>query len=664
MPKLNKREDEEKEDSKEKDQEERDDEKEETKDEKRENETEDDEDNDEKAEKKDQERCVELVFSTGSGVVRRDENGSEYLEVLSLEPDAIDLSRLNSGAAPLLNSHASDELTNILGVIERAWVDPVKKQGVAQVRFSRRPDADLILQDVKDKIIVSTSVGYTVKRWKDITQAGDPMPVRLVTEWVPCEISLVGVPADPQSQVRKKLNQQMEMKVMTNQNNATQTERKRGLEIRKAVKAAHLSDHYADTLIEKGVSLTEASELIIGELTRSKQTVINHASAYAGHQDEVETRRIGIENAILHSMAPHVYKLEARGRPYAGAKLIDFAKMSTRIYGGQVISDREFYNNPIEIYTRAFNGGISDFPAILANVMNKELRRGFESAPATWQAFCRKTTTTNFKPIQRPQLGEAPLMERVNEHGEYRRGGISETNQTYSIDEYGKIMSLPLRVLLDDSSDLGALSRIPTLMGSAAADFMSEKFYELFCTNPTLRNGDSQKPLFDKSNGNVSDSNMEISIDSLSQIRTAFRQQKGQAGRVLNLQPKYLLVPSTMETKVEQFLSQNLMVGQFNLASTPAQGMVSGYNPFANKLIPIVEPRMDAYSKTAWYAIGDLERIDVAEVAYLNGMETPMIISRDGFSSSGVEWRINHYFGFGFIEFRSFYQVPKAKGER
>ena len=130
------------------------------------------------------------------------------------------------------------------------------------------------------------------------------------------------------------------------------------------------------------------------------------------------------------------------------------------------------------------------------------------------------------------------------------------------------------------------------------------------------------------------------------------RQQTGQAGRILNLYPKWLLVPSCMESVAEQFLSQNLLAGQIQAVT---QQMI---NPFAGKLNLIVEPRLDSYSKNSWYVVSDLDQIDIAEVAYLNGQESPMIISRDGFSSSGVEWRINHWFGFGFLEHRSWYRFP------
>ena len=68
-------------------------------------------------------RTIELVWSTGTAVRRRDFwTGKPYDEVLSLDPDHVDLSRLNGGA-PLLNTHGAYDLGDVIGVVERAWIE-------------------------------------------------------------------------------------------------------------------------------------------------------------------------------------------------------------------------------------------------------------------------------------------------------------------------------------------------------------------------------------------------------------------------------------------------------------------------------------------------------------------------------------------------------------
>lgn len=113
-----------------------------------------------------QARTVELVWSTGAPVRRRDFfTGRRYDEVLSLDPAHVDLSRLNAGA-PLLNAHGAYNLLNVLGVVERAWIVMAGDtfEGRAVVRFSEREDVEPLWQDVQAGIIRSVSVGYAVRQ--------------------------------------------------------------------------------------------------------------------------------------------------------------------------------------------------------------------------------------------------------------------------------------------------------------------------------------------------------------------------------------------------------------------------------------------------------------------------------------------------------------------
>ena len=40
------------------------------------------------------------------------------------------------------------------------------------------------------------------------------------------------------------------------------------------------------------------------------------------------------------------------------------------------------------------------------------------------------------------QLGEAPQLEKVNEHGEFKRGKIGEGAESYKVSTYGKIVAI------------------------------------------------------------------------------------------------------------------------------------------------------------------------------------------------------------------------------
>ena len=142
-------------------------------------------------------RTVELVWSTGAAVRRRDPwTGKRYDEVLSLEETHVDLSRLNGGA-PLLNTHGAWDLRDVIGVVERAWIarEGEALVGRATVRFSDRADVEPIWRDVASGIVRNVSVGYAVRTY-EITETDGQPPVWRAVDWQPLELSAVPVGAD------------------------------------------------------------------------------------------------------------------------------------------------------------------------------------------------------------------------------------------------------------------------------------------------------------------------------------------------------------------------------------------------------------------------------------------------------------------------------------
>jgi HK97 family phage major capsid protein/HK97 family phage prohead protease len=129
-----------------------------------------------------EDRTFEFPFSSEYPVARYFGN-----EILSHEPKAADLSRLND-SAPLLFNHNPDR---VIGVVERAYIDGKRRRGYARVRFSRNAFAQEVLSDVKDGILRNVSFGYSIDKMEE-RGSGD----FVATAWSPYEISVVSVPAD------------------------------------------------------------------------------------------------------------------------------------------------------------------------------------------------------------------------------------------------------------------------------------------------------------------------------------------------------------------------------------------------------------------------------------------------------------------------------------
>lgn len=149
-----------------------------------------------------QTRTFDVTFAAGAQVRRFDwMEGDVYLEELDMSESAIDMTRLNSGA-PLLNTHKRGDLSSVIGVVERAWVEKGGK-AAASLRFSQRDDVKPIEQDVADRIIRNVSVGYDIHEVTEMPRdKATGYRVMRATKWSPFELSLVPVGADGRAQTR------------------------------------------------------------------------------------------------------------------------------------------------------------------------------------------------------------------------------------------------------------------------------------------------------------------------------------------------------------------------------------------------------------------------------------------------------------------------------
>lgn len=115
----------------------------------------------------------------------------ELAEILLHDVKAVDLSFLNSGHAPLLDSHRSHSgLAFQIGVVRRAWLE--NKRVYVEVAFSNRAEAQEVYRDVKAGIISNVSIGYEISEFR----INEDDNTYTATKWKPKEASFVPIPAD------------------------------------------------------------------------------------------------------------------------------------------------------------------------------------------------------------------------------------------------------------------------------------------------------------------------------------------------------------------------------------------------------------------------------------------------------------------------------------
>lgn len=606
-------------------------------------------------------RTVDLVWSTGATVRRGGFFSEPYDEQLDMGAKSIRLERLNRGA-PLLNTHSQFDLGNVLGVVERAWLDG--QEGKATVRFSDRAEVTPIWNDVKSGIIRNVSVGYRVHAYKDMSKPDDKFKTYRATDWEPFEISLVPIPADAGSQVRSDGLQKNDVEIETRiekpggimepvitptpapivdqdaiRKEATEAERARVLGIKTATRAAKLDDAFSEKLIADGVQVDEARKLVIDELAkRSEQTPVT--STVSMGVDEVEKRNASLENAIMHRWDAKTVALEA-GREFRHFTLLEMARESLEARG---IRTRGM--SKMQLAERALHS-TSDFKLVLENVVNKTLRAGYDAAPKTFMPFVREVQVADFKQISRTQLGDAPKLKEVLEDGEFTSGAMKDGAEKYQLKTYGRIVGITRQVLIND--DLSAFTRVPEMFGRSAADLESDVVYGLITANAAMADAIA---LFHATHGNLAGAGAAPDVTTLSAARQAMRQQKGLSDstaeeQYINVIAQFLIVPPKYETASEQLLS-----------SVMVPNGVSAVNPFAGKLQLIVEPRLEVSGADAWYLAASPSQVDTIEIAYLQGQSGVMIETKEGFEIDGLQIKARHDFAAKAIDWRGLYKNP------
>lgn len=132
----------------------------------------------------------DIALSSEAPVERMDWFGERWVEVLSHDASAIDMSRAERGL-PFLFDHDSRRVAGRIENVRRG--DDGKLRG--RVRFSSSADAQQLARDMADCIRPDISVGYRVLEW-NIQQRQDTPDLYTATRWMPYEGSSVAIPAD------------------------------------------------------------------------------------------------------------------------------------------------------------------------------------------------------------------------------------------------------------------------------------------------------------------------------------------------------------------------------------------------------------------------------------------------------------------------------------
>ncbi|MBP6775017.1 MAG: hypothetical protein KA154_18665 [Gemmatimonadaceae bacterium] len=611
-------------------------------------------------------RTFRISFSSDEPYLRASWFDEPWLEILGHDADEVDMSRIDGGAAPLLWGHDSYSRDAHIGVVEKAWLEGGR--GHAEVRLSSRADLDSLWSDIQDGVIRNVSVGYRIEERTLVRANSDGPNEYRVTRWQPMELSLVSVPADPSVGVGRNADDNatrftitnMETRNMTTTTEtpvqtpaapaasvasaeevreaATRAERERISMIRAAVSGLDIPAATVDQWIADGKTVPDCRAEIIEALKR-KETPMNPRISIG--EDLTRAAVIGgVESAILSRMTGG--KVEEIARPYAYASFIDMARAVLAQTGRNVsgLPRHEIASQFLRAHST------SDFPYILANVANKRMQRQYaENVPSYARWARRAPNAPDFKTISVNQLANNPALSLKVEGAEVTYGTVSEKREQYTIATYARGLAVTREMIVND--DLRAFDRAITGFAGSARRLENSLVYQQLTANGNMSDGVA---LFHATHANLS-TGATTALDAtnaaaaLAAARKLLRKQTGMASEILNLTPRYIIVPAALEQTAYQFTSANYT------PSTP--GSVNEFRAGgATAVEPIVEALLDATSAAHWYMAADSSQVDTVEYCYLEGAEGVYVEQMVDFDTDGIKVKARLDFAAKVIDWR------------
>ena len=268
------------------------------------------------------------------------------------------------------------------------------------------------------------------------------------------------------------------------------------------------------------------------------------------------------------------------------------------------------------------------FTVLTQDAVNKSMQLGYVESPQTWQGPMRQgASVPDFKTIHRMRSGAIPELPVWPDNEDPNKASFRDAEETYAVEARSLEIGFSYRLLVND--DMDALSRVPAQAGDAAGRTVNTVAWAEVTGNPTME--DSQALFLASPTGNRFRANLTTgagapsvtTVQTLTSLMMLMRGENTEVGGsqaesddILALEPAYIIGPTALRTTILQLI---------NSTADPAlTGSSAIHNPTRN-LIPVIEPRLDADSATAWYLFASPTRIDTVEVSFLQGQESPQV---------------------------------------
>jgi ATP-dependent protease ClpP protease subunit len=439
-------------------------------------------------------------------------------------------------------------------------------------------------------------------------------------------------------------------------NEAKAAERARVSEIVALSKKFNLPEDFQSSLINSEKTLDECRKEILDRVANAMPSAIIPTADQSDKFRDIASKSMAVAAGV--EKRPEVIAEVRKQGSEAPGTIQGLIRICLKKQGR--ISDNRIHSLlPADLAQEAFHmasQGSSDLTAILADVANKSLLKGFVEAPVTFRTWCGEGEVPDFKTANLVKMSNFSDIDDIPEGMAFKDGRFSDKKETVSVDTKGKKFSLTRQAVIND--DLNAFARIPAAIMNSVARRINKDVYDKLTSNTLTgpRMTEDSYYMFDASNHvNLVQTS---GVPSVSTIGTAEaklmmmklpKPDKTSVQQYTNAPARYLITGTNQRLTVMQLL---------NTPFDPAKTMAGVYNPYTG-LMPVndayLQALLTAGSKAnAWYLATDPNVIETFVVYYLAGNRTPTLRNQpSGIGEAlGISWDIFMDWGIGVPDWR------------
>lgn len=617
-----------------------------------------------------------------------------FVEILSHDPEDVDMSFLSSGNAPMLDTHDSGVGKSVtgnpgmqIGVVQSAKLEGGRS--VCVLRLSSGAEFDRLWGDIKDRIVKNVSIGYKRLGVEEVGETEDGRPV-VRTKWRPHEISLVPIPADESVGVGRAIEN---VEIIMNREEIEKIARRYGLTqdwVEKHVRAKSTTaqaqadaegqssddeegddgddppsnpegERSGDQGVDpEAIRAAERSRIaaIQGVATRHSlpadwaqgqiESGASESEARLSALDEIATRTPPASTTILtggngnnsvgYRQAVTAAILTRNGialpEELRSVDVNEYRAMSLMQMASDHLNRAGVSTRSLhheDIAARAMAHTTSDFMVALQNALNITLVAGFETVENTWQNFASVSSVENFKKHKRIRGGAFSDLMPVNESGEFEGGEIDDADSfSVSAGTKGRIVALTRETIIND--DIGYLLSALDQMGQAAGRTLEKDCYAFLASNPLLEDGHR---LFSLEHGNLITGEPVPTQDNIDSGIQLMGSQTNKHGDIYAIRPELWMGALNLETTAHQINRSTTDVTQANPGVAPK---VSGtFKKIAGTA---------RIANNTWYMFANQNQVPVIQVAFLRGRTTPILLQHAPFTmAGGIQYLVVYDYG-------------------